>query len=87
MKPDLIAYETPALIGGDISVTSVKPRVITKCVKECKDIPLLVGAGVKTGLDSKEAIRLGAKGVFVASGIIKAKSPGAVIKDLYESMF
>ncbi len=86
LKPDLIAYEPPALIGGSVSVTSAKPSVITKCVKACEKIPLLVGAGVKTCEDAKKAVELGAKGVLVASGIVKSKNPRKVIKGLFESM-
>ena len=74
LKPDFIAYEPPELIGGDISVSTARPKLITDSVKKAGKIPLLVGAGIKNTNDVKISIKLGAKGVFVASGIIKAKN-------------
>ncbi len=43
---------------------------------------LLVGAGVKTGVDVKTAIKLGACGVLLASGVTKADDPYSVLIDL-----
>ena len=78
-KPTMVAYEPPALIGGDISVTSSKPEVITKVVEAVKAISpktkILVGAGVKTNEDVRVAKALGAHGVLLASGVVKAKDP------------
>ena len=45
-------------------------------------VAVLCGAGVKTGDDVKTAIDLGAKGVLLASGVVKAKDPEAVVRDL-----
>jgi triosephosphate isomerase (TIM) len=42
----------------------------------------LVGAGVKNGKDVQIALKLGAKGVLLASGVTKAKDPMAVLLDL-----
>jgi triosephosphate isomerase len=72
-NPDLIAVEPPELIGGDISVST------SKLIGKEK---LLVGAGVKNGKDVEIAIKLGAKGVLLASGVTKAKDPMAVLVDL-----
>ncbi|MCF7836875.1 triose-phosphate isomerase [Candidatus Gracilibacteria bacterium] len=81
-EPDFVAVEPPELIGGDISVTSANPAVIEDSVKKVGAIPLLVGAGVKNGEDVKTALKLGAKGVLLASGITKAENPAAVLRDL-----
>lgn len=84
-KPDLIAIEPPELIGGDISVSTAKPEIITntvKAVEESTSIPVITGAGIKTKEDVKKAISLGTKGVFVASGIVKAEVPGKAISEL-----
>lgn len=80
--PDLIAVEPPELIGGDISVSSAQPEVITQSVELIGKDKLLVGAGVKTGQDVKIAIELGAQGVLLASGVTKADDPLSVLKDL-----
>jgi len=72
LRPDYIAYEPPALIGGEISVSNAKPRVIKEIVDKAKPIKVLVGAGVKTKEDIRKSVELGAKGVLIASGILKA---------------
>lgn len=81
-KPDYIAYEPPELIGGEISVSSAKPEVITESVEKAKGIPLIVGAGIKTEEDVRKSIELGAVGVLVASGIVKAKDQELALRDL-----
>jgi triosephosphate isomerase len=45
-------------------------------------VSVLCGAGVKNGEDVKAAIELGADGVLLASGVVKAEDAEAVIKDL-----
>ena len=72
-KPDYIAVEPPELIGGDVSISSARPELITSAVQEIK-VPVLVGAGVKTTADVSKAISLGAQGILVASGITKSKN-------------
>jgi triosephosphate isomerase len=86
-KPDFIAVEPPELIGGKVSVSSAKPEIITKTIKKVnsiKKVPVLCGAGIKTGQDVKKAIELGASGVLVASGVVKAKNIRKKIKELVE---
>ena len=80
--PDYIAVEPPELIGGDISVSTSKPEIIEHAAKLIGGEKLLVGAGVKNGEDVKIAIKLGAKGVLLASGVTKAGDPKAVLMDL-----
>jgi triosephosphate isomerase len=82
LKPDYIAIEPPELIGGDISVSKSKPEVITKSIERVGDIPLLCGAGIKNREDVKKAMGLGAKGILVASGVVKAENPEEAMSDL-----
>lgn len=85
LNPDFIAIEPPELIGGDISVSTAKPEVISdtvKMVKKVRDVPVLCGAGVKDRNDVAIAMKLGACGVLVASHVVKAKNPESVIKEL-----
>lgn len=84
LKPDFIALEPKELIGGDISVSKAKPDIIKKALEKTKKIPLLVGAGVKTKEDVEIAIKLGAKGILVASGVVKAKNVKKEIIELLE---
>ena len=82
LGPTYIAVEPPELIGGDISVTSADPTIVSDSVKVVKEINpnvrVLCGAGVKTGKDVATAIELGAEGVLLASGVTKAKDAEAV---------
>ena len=84
--PDFIAVEPPELIGGNVSVTTENPAIIERTVEAVKavngSISVLCGAGVKTGEDVKKAIELGTSGVLLASGVVKAKDPRAVLLDL-----
>ncbi len=81
-KPDFIAVEPSELIGGDISISTANPKLIEKSMKACGDVPLLVGAGVKNREDVRIAIELGARGILVASGVIKARNQKKAVLDL-----
>tara|TARA_Y100000310_G_C20688999_1_gene820976 strand:+ start:1541 stop:2182 length:642 start_codon:yes stop_codon:yes gene_type:complete len=83
-KPDYIAVEPPELIGSKTkSVCTSKPGLIATCVKKIK-APLLVGAGVKSSQDVKVGMQLGAKGVLLASDVMKAKNPLKELKELVQ---
>jgi triosephosphate isomerase len=88
LDPDMIAIEPPELIGGDISVTDAKPDIVCNAVKAIhridEGISVLCGAGVKSGKDVKKAVELGASGVLLASGVVKAKEPRKVLSDLVQ---
>ena len=85
-RPDFVAVEPPELIGGNVSVTTANPSIIEKTVETVKSvngaIAVLCGAGVKTGDDVRKALELGTSGVLLASGVVKAKEPKAVLLDL-----
>jgi len=86
LSPDYIAVEPPELIGGDISISTAKPELIEDTVEKVHkanpNIRVLCGAGVKNGKDVKKALELGAEGILVASGVVKAKDPEAALLDL-----
>lgn len=85
-SPDFIAVEPPELIGGDVSVSSSKPELIESSVKAIhkvnSKIIVITGAGIKSAKDVSKAIELGTKGVFVASGIVKAPDREAAVREL-----
>lgn len=87
LKPRFIAYEPPELIGGDISVSTSKPEIIERVVSiaDRHDVDVLVGAGVKKKEDYRKSIELGAKGVLVASGIVKSEDPVSSLNSLINS--
>jgi len=76
-RPDYIAYEPPALIGGNISVVSADPKVISAAAKLLKKSKtrLLCGAGIQGREDLLQALKLGASGVLIAHAAVKAKDP------------
>ena len=86
----MIAVEPPQLIGGDISVTTADPSIVSDSVEIVKKIDsgieVLCGAGVKNGADVAAALDLGASGVLLASGVTKANDPKAVLNDLVSSI-
>ena len=84
LAPDFIAVEPPELIGGDISISSAQPGLIIKSVNAAGKVPLLIGAGIKNYKDVEIGIGLGAKGILVASGIVKDKNIDEAILDLLQ---
>lgn len=90
MHPDYVAVEPPELIGGNVSVSTAKPKIITDSVnKVCKlggKNKVLVGAGVKNNKDVKKSLKLGAWGVLLASGITKSKNPRRTLRELVKNI-
>ncbi len=86
LKPEYMAYEPAALIGGDVSVTTAKPGVIADVVKIVRKMSprtkVLCGAGVHNREDLQTAIRLGASGVLLAHAIVCAKEPAGMLKKM-----
>jgi len=86
LGPTFIAVEPPELIGGDISVTTADPAIVSDTVAAVRNINsnvrVLCGAGVKDGKDVRTAVELGAHGVLLASGVTKASDVDAVLADL-----
>lgn len=89
-SPNFVAIEPPELIGGDISVTTADPEIVRKSVQAVKNInkniKILCGAGVKNGYDVSKAIELGADGVLLASGVVKAVDKEKVLRDLVSNL-
>jgi triosephosphate isomerase len=85
-SPNFVAVEPPELIGGDISVTTADPGIVSKSVENVKKVDekvsVLCGAGIKNGKDVAKAIELGSDGVLLASGVVKANNKEKVILDL-----
>ena len=88
--PNMVAVEPPELIETGISVSKVKPEVVSRTVELVKSVDpkivVLCGAGVSTGDDVEAALKLGTEGVLVASGVVKAKDPYKVLLEFAESI-
>ena len=86
LEPEFVAVEPPELIGGDISVTSADPEIVSGTAQAVRDVSevvgILCGAGVKSGSDVSKAIDLGTSGVLLASGVTKSDDPISSLKDL-----
>lgn len=80
LKPDYLVVEPPELVGGKVSVSRAKPELISDVAKKL-GCDFLIGAGVKSSEDVKIAIKLGASGVAVSSGVVKARNPGKILKE------
>ncbi len=89
LNPLACAMEPPELIGSGISVTT-KPDLVKQTIQAIKEtnvsVTPLVGAGVSTAKDVSEALQLGAKGVLLASGFVKAKEPKSVLLEMANAM-
>lgn len=90
LKPDIISLEPPELIGTGIPVSKTKPDAVTEMVALVKHVnPCVVtlcGAGITKGEDVAAALKLGTKGVLVASGIVKAKDPRKVLMEFSKAI-
>lgn len=68
---DILCIEPPELIGGELSVATARPELISAAVDASKR-PLLVGAGIKDHRDLAVALSLGARGVLISSHVVLA---------------
>ena len=88
LGPDAVAVEPPELIGGDVSVATADPDIVTDAVEAAaavdEDVDVYCGAGISTGDDVDAAGDLGASGVLLASGVAKADNPRGVLEDLVD---
>jgi len=81
IKPDYLAYENADLIGGNVAMIDHDPEG-TKQVVKLASMPVIVGAGIRTGQHVAKTIKLGGAGVILASAVVKADNPEAVLLDL-----
>jgi len=89
-SPDAVAIEPPELIGSGIPVSKAQPEIVRGAVGAVKGVNpkvrVLCGAGITDGEDVTAALELGAEGILVASGVVKAKDPYAALLDLARAM-
>ncbi len=89
-SPTMVAVEPPELIGSGVSVSKAKPEVVSESVLSIKkinpNVRVLCGAGVTSGEDVAVAARLGSEGILVASGVVKAKNPSAVLAEFAKGL-
>jgi len=83
-RPKFIAYESPELIGSGEAISKLMPDSVRRFVEILSDTDIipLCGAGISSGKDVETALELGAKGVIVASAIVKSNNPEKVLEDM-----
>ncbi len=86
LRPDFVAVEPPELIGSGIAVSKAKPEVVENAIASarniCREVKVLCGAGITNHEDYVRALDLGADGVLLASGIVKAKDQKKALEEL-----
>jgi triosephosphate isomerase len=84
----MIAIEPPELIGTGKAVSKVNPSIITQSVEEAgkhsENIKVICGAGIVDKADVQSAVKLGSKGILLASGLIKSGTWKDKLKELCE---
>lgn len=81
-NPDWLAFEPPELIGNkEKSVSSERPEDIRRLVSSVR-CSVLVGAGVHDAEDVRVALEMGAKGILVATDVVKAVDPEKELREL-----
>ncbi len=91
LHPNVILTEPPELIGsGDWVAQKGKADYISKSVNMVKNIDpriaVLSGAGLKSGKDVDQIIRMGAGGTGSCTGIVKAKDPIGMIEEMVAAL-
>lgn len=81
LKPNYLIIEPPELVAGKVSVSKAKPKLIEEIGKKL-GYDFVVGAGIKTNDDLKIAMKFGAVGVAVSSGVVKVGNPVKKLKEL-----
>lgn len=83
LKPEWFLYEPPELIASqDKSVATENPEMIRSAATALKGFNLLVGAGVKDKEDVKISLKMGAKGVGLASAFVLDSNPKIVLEEI-----
>lgn len=86
VNPDFVAIEPPELIGSGKAISKEAPEIVSSSVKAVSDnsdsARIICGAGIVDKSDVTRALELGAQGILIASGVIKANSWEEKISEL-----
>jgi len=80
-EPDYISYEREDAIGTGESMVTKEKENIKKLISVLKR-PLIIGAGIATGEDVRDAVKVGAVGIIMASRFVLAEDPEAKLREL-----
>ncbi len=86
LGPHAVAVEPPELIGTGRAVSKYKPETVVETVRlvstHFPDVAVITGAGIESGEDVEAALRLGTRGVLLASAAVKTKDHYQKIMEL-----
>ena len=86
-EPDFVAIEPPELIGSGRAVSKENPAIITRSIEAAESRSRVIcGAGITDKGDVRAAVKLGSKGILIASGVVKANSWEHKIAELASGM-
>lgn len=86
-QPDIILAEATELIGkAQISSREYVTSTIESIKKVNPDILVEQGAGIRSEKDVEELLQLGADGVGVTSGIVKADNPAGMMGKMIQAI-
>jgi len=90
LEPEFLAIEPPELIGTGRAVSKARPELLTGTAEALAKAgykgSLLCGAGIVSGDDVEAAIRLGTRGILVASSVVKAQDWPTKLRELGTAM-
>lgn len=87
LEPDIVLAEPTALIGADqMSDRDYVTETIEKIKAANPHVLVEQGAGIRSEKDVTELLKLGADGVGVTSGIVKADQPKEMMKKMIQAV-
>jgi len=81
LNVDFVAFENEDLIASSISMIDQQEETIKDLVKKLRH-PLIIGAGINDGEDTKKTVLAGAAGVIMATYFVTAPDPAAKLREL-----
>ncbi|MCI4349321.1 MAG: triose-phosphate isomerase [Thermoplasmata archaeon] len=85
-RPPYLAVEPPELIGGDRSVSTTRPEIVSGAVAAVRSVSagsrVLCGAGIRSARDVELALELGSEGILVSSAVTRADDPEHALREL-----
>ncbi|MBI5122471.1 triose-phosphate isomerase [Candidatus Roizmanbacteria bacterium] len=81
LNTDYLSFEKEDLIASEVSMIDQQEKAIQDLVKILKH-PLIIGAGINDGEDTKKSKAVGAVGVLMATYFVTAPDPEAKLREL-----
>jgi len=81
LKPDYIGFEDPKLIGGPVAMIDAHFDLVKQAAAAAQ-APLIVGGGIRTSAQVRKVLKVGGRGILVASEFAKSLNPEATLLDL-----